>query len=349
LAIAFRASTSTTPTTGSATMTIPGTIQAGDLMVIGGGLNNGGDTSKDWTTPAGWTRKDGRDVGSNLFAALYVRVAQAGDAGSTVTLSTSALGKSGAVLAAWSGIDPSNPVEDWDVLVETVNTATHATPTVDTTGTDRQIVLIGVQSDSATQSWSTPSGYTDRQVAIDNANLSGHVTVAVRDKAAPTVGTYGGENLVAGAASLKALAWTLALAPASSTQTARPSSDVASASATGVPTPGAGEGLYTRLAANSDASYVEVQNGGYVEDLFSALADPLSGSGHTIRYRLQYSGTSTSGSMLVEVRQGATVIASWTDTLGATFGAFSHTLTSTQANSITNYADLRVRFTPTVS
>lgn len=348
MAIAFRASTSTTTTTGSATLTIPASVQAGDLLVLAGGLNNGNDTTKDWTTPSGWTRKDGRDV-SNLFAALYVRVAQAGDAGATVTLSTSALGKSGVVLAAWSGIDPSNPVEDWDVRQETVSTATHATPTVDTTGTDRQVIIVGVQSDSATQSWGTATGYTKRQDAIDNTNLSGHVTATIQGKAAATVGTYGGENLVAGAASQKAVTYTLAVAPASSTQTARPTSDVASASATAVPTPGAGEGYFTRLAANSDASYVEVQNSGYVEVKFAALADPLSGSGHTIRYRLMYASGATSGTMLVEVRQGATVIADWTDTLGATFGAFSHTLTSTQANAIGDYGDLRVRFTPTVS
>lgn len=347
--IAFRASTSTTTTTGSATLTIPASVQAGDLLVLAGGLNNGNDATKDWPAVlSGWTRKDGRDVG-NLGAALYVRVAQAGDAGSTVTLSTSALGKSGAVLAAWSGVDPSNPVEDWDVRQETISTASHATPTVDTTGTDRQVIIVGIQSDSATQSWQEVSGYTKRQDAIDNTNLSGHVTVTIQGKAAATVGSYGGENLVAAAASQKAVTYTLALAPASSTQTARPTSDIASASATGVPTPGAGEGYYTRLAANADTSYVEVQNSGYVEVEFAALADPLSGSGHTIRYRLQYSGTSTSGTMLVEVRQGATVIAPWTDTLGSTFAAFSHTLTSTQANAITDYSDLRVRFTPTVS
>lgn len=346
--IAFRASTSTTTTTGSATLTIPASVQAGDLLVLAGGLNNGGDTSKDWATPSGWTRKDARDV-SNLFAALHVRVAQAGDAGATVTLSTSALGKSGIVLAAWSGIDPSNPVEDWDIRAETVSTASHATPTVDTAGTDRQIVIVGVQSDSATQSWAAATGYTKRQDAIDNTNLGGHVTATIQGKAASTVGTYGGENLVAGAASAKAVTYTLALAPVSSTQTARPAADVSSSLAVGVPTPGAGEGIYTRLAAGDDTSYAEVQNGGYVEVKFSSLADPLSGSGHTLRYRQQYVAGATSGTMLVEVRQGATVIADWTDTLGAAFAAFSHTLTSTQANAITDYTDLRVRFTPTVS
>lgn len=349
MAIAFRASTSTTPTSGSATLTIPASVQAGDLLVLAGGLNNGNDATKDWpATLSGWTRKDGRDV-SNLFAALYVRVAQAGDAGATVTLSTSALGKSGVVLAAWSGTDPSNPVEDWDFRQETVPTASHATPTVDTTGTDRQVIIIGVQSDSATQSWAEVSGYTKRQDAIDNTNLSGHVTVTIQGKAAATVGSYGGENVVAEAASQKAVTYTLALAPASSTQTARPTSDVASSLAVGVPTPGAGEGIYTRLAANADTSYSEVQNSGYVEVKFASVADPLSGSGHTIRYRLMYAAGATGATVLVEVREGATVRASWTDTVGSTFAAFSHTLTSTQANAIGDYSDLRVRFTPTVS
>ncbi|TYK45145.1 hypothetical protein [Actinomadura decatromicini] len=348
MTIAFRAATSTTPTSGSATITIPGSIQAGDLMCIAGGLNNGGDPAKDWTTPSGWTLKDGRDV-SNLYAALYLRVAQPGDQGSTVTLPTSALGKSGVGFASWSGGDPSASVDDWDVRVENVSAASHATPAVDTTGTNRQIVIIGVQSDSAVQSWNTPSGYTKQLDVIDNVNTSGHVTVTIQDKPAPTVGSYGGESLVAGAASVKAVTWTLAITPASSTQTARPASDVSSSLATAIPALGAGESLATRLAANADTSCVEVQNGGYTEEKFSALVDPLSSSGHTIRYRQQFVAGATAATVLVEVREGGTVRASWTDTLSGTFTAFSHTLTSTQANSIVDYTDLRVRFTPTVS
>jgi hypothetical protein len=43
------------------------------------------------------------------------------------------------------------------------------------------------------------------------------------------------------------------------------------------------------------------------------------------------------------------VIASWTDTLTSSFQTFTHTLSAAEADAITDYADLRLRFTATVA
>jgi hypothetical protein len=349
MAIAFRASAESHVTSGSLTITVPTNVQAGDLLVLAAGLNNGGNAAYDWVTPSGWTRRDDRSVGSNLYAALYVKTAVSGDVGSTITLASATTGKSCVILAAYSGVDQSAPVDVVSGLSETTTTVSHTTPTVTTTQDQDWVVIAAVQSDSVAESWSTATGFTKRQDSLDNDVPSGHVTATLQDKGPEPVGTYGGDVLTAAAASPKAAMWTIAISSQQTTQTARPVSDVDVTNTVGVPTPGVGSGVYGNLAANADTSYAEISNTGDVEVAFSSLIDPLSATGHTLNYRAEYAGGATSGTLTVTLKQGTTTIASWTDTLTSAFQVFSHTLTSTQANAITDYSQLRARFAAAVS
>lgn len=349
MAIAFRASTEAHVSSGSLTLTVPGTVQAGDLLILIGGMNNGGNAANDWTTPTGWTKKDDRSVGSNLYGVVYVKTAVSGDSGATLTLASSNTGKSCAILAAYSGLDQSAPVDVITGLSETTTTVSHATPTVATTQDQDWVVIAAIQSNSSAETWSTATGYTKRQDSLDNAVPSGHVTATLQDQGPVTVGTYGGDVLTAAVASPKAAMWTIGISPQQSNQTARPVSDVDVTSAVGVPTPGVGSGVYADLAANDDAHYAEISNAGDVEVAFSSLIDPLSATGHTLSYRVEYAGGATSGTLTVTLKQGTTTIATWTDTLTSAFQGVSHTLTSTQANAITDYSQLRVRFAAAVS
>ena len=349
MAIAFRASAESHVTTGSLTITIPSAVQAGDVLLLIGGMNDAGVSANDWATPSGWAALDTRRVPSNLFAAAYTRVAQSGDPGSTVTLSTAGTGKACAIIAAYSGIDPSGPINISAVASETTNTASHTTPTVTTTASDTRVIIAAVQSDSATQSWNTPSGYTKRQDSLDNVNLGGHVTATVQDRAASTVGSYGGEALVAGAASSTAVMYTIAIAPASTTQTARPVSDVSNTGVVGVPAPGGGSGVYARVGAVVDTEYAEYSDSGDLVVGVSALADPNTGSGHVVKFRARYAAGASGGSVTTKLLQGATLIASWTDTVTSSFADITHTLTSTQANAITDYTLLRFEQTVALS
>lgn len=342
MAIAFRASTEAHVTSGSLTVTIPATVQAGDVLLLVAGMNDAGVTANDWATPSGWTSLGTHNVGSNLFAGVWVRVAQAGDPGATITLSTSGTGKACAVLAAYSGADPASPVNVSSVVAETTTTTNHATPAVTTTLADTRVVIAAVQSNSDTESWSTPSGYTKRQDSIDNVNLGGHVTATIQDRAAATVGSYGGEALVAASPSSKAIMATVALAPVSTTQTARPVDDESVSGVIGVPTPGAGSGVYARLAGNDDASYAEFSDGGSIEVGMASLSDPSSSSGHTVSFRSRYAAGATGGTLTTTLKQGDTTIASWEDTLTAGWATYSHTLTSGEADAITDYTALDV-------
>ncbi|MFD0856549.1 hypothetical protein ACFQ07_30200, partial [Actinomadura adrarensis] len=192
LPIAYRAGSSATQTTGSLPITIPGSVQTGDLLVLVAGLNDAGVPDHDWSTPAGWTLRDARRVGTNLFAMCAVRVCQPGDPGSVVTLTTVATGKSAAGIVAYSGVDPSTPINIGATASETVSTASHTTPTVDTTVPDTLVIAACVTSHSVDESWSTAAGYTKRLDAEQVAGFSGQVTLTIQDQAEPEVGQAGG-------------------------------------------------------------------------------------------------------------------------------------------------------------
>jgi hypothetical protein len=99
-----------------------------------------------------------------------------------------------------------------------------------------------------------------------------------------------------------------------------------------------------------DADYVRASlNGGHSTDTFEVgltdATDPQSSDGHIVRYAYRKSGGGTIN-ITVELMQGVTQIASWTHLdIGTTFTQANHTLTALQADSITDYSDLRLRFT----
>lgn len=106
----------------------------------------------------------------------------------------------------------------------------------------------------------------------------------------------------------------------------------------------------------SDVEYIRTvlvpTNDVYVTKL-TAIEDPVSSTGHTVRYR--YRKETTGGAqvdLVVQLRQGyvsegapGTLIASLTHTNidGTAWNAGSFTLAAVEADAITNYADLYLR------
>lgn len=132
-------------------------------------------------------------------------------------------------------------------------------------------------------------------------------------------------------------------------QTALPASDISAGSWT----PSVGSTLYGTIdeAAADDADFIQSSLSPAMADVsevkLGALTDPLSSSGHVVNYR--YTKDSASGDRInlnVRLVQGTTIIASWyhTDIDGSTITTASQALTGAQADAITNYADLRLRF-----
>ena len=111
--------------------------------------------------------------------------------------------------------------------------------------------------------------------------------------------------------------------------------------------------LYTEVdetSANDGDEITAGDSGGSgttVELRLSDVTDPESASSHIVHWRAHDDGGETT--LTVKLMMGSTEIASQTDTLTGSFADYSDTLNSTQANNISDYTDLRLRFTFTDS
>ena len=114
-------------------------------------------------------------------------------------------------------------------------------------------------------------------------------------------------------------------------------------SGTFTPTP-----LWSRLDDNSDSDYVSTANAiDYDIVALNGMCDPQSSTNHVFRWRARsMSGGGAAEKSEVMLFESSTQIA----TSGAvnlargTFTTYTYTLTAAEADSITNYADLRIRF-----
>lgn len=103
------------------------------------------------------------------------------------------------------------------------------------------------------------------------------------------------------------------------------------------------------FGASNDADFIQsaglaVGNSDTVELALAPLADPTSSVDHLISYRYRKQGGITIN-LTVSLVQGTTVIATWTHTnVDVLYVDAVQTLTGVQADAITNYADLRLRF-----
>lgn len=129
-------------------------------------------------------------------------------------------------------------------------------------------------------------------------------------------------------------------------QFARPTSDVALGGWSGPAFSAIDEAIADDLDFTQSPS---APAGAALEVALGAVEDPQSSSGHIVRYRIQKA--SAGGAVInvdVALVQGTTVIASWSHAdVQNGFVQYAQTLSAAQADAITNYADLRLRFTAT--
>jgi len=130
--------------------------------------------------------------------------------------------------------------------------------------------------------------------------------------------------------------------PLVTAQFARPVSD----SSTGGWVASGGGSLYAAIDETpaSDADYISTTNASVCEVALSTLTDPVSSTGHVVRYRI----AADSGGITVRLRQGTTTIATWTHAAApASLTTYEQTLSSGEADAITNYAALKLQFEAT--
>lgn len=130
--------------------------------------------------------------------------------------------------------------------------------------------------------------------------------------------------------------------PVVTAQYARPTSDVSA----GTWTASTGSDLFAMLDETSanDSDYITTTSASTCEVALGSLTDPASSTGHIVRYRI----SATGGGIIVRLREGTTTIASWThDPAPASLTTYSQTLSGSEADSITNYAALKLQFEAT--
>ena len=125
-------------------------------------------------------------------------------------------------------------------------------------------------------------------------------------------------------------------------QYARPDSDITFSNWTG---------SYTAIdeASYDDGDYIQGanNNNGSAEVGLSDVADPVSSSDHVLRFRAWQQNNTKNRQLTAYLFQGTTQIASYAcgNLVKDTPTAYSYTLTGAEADSITDYTDLWLRFT----
>lgn len=130
--------------------------------------------------------------------------------------------------------------------------------------------------------------------------------------------------------------------PIVTAQYARPVSDVSA----GGWTASTGSDLFAMLdeAAADDGDYITTTSASTCEVALGSLSDPAVSTGHIVRYQL----SADAGGITVRLRQGTTTIATWTHAPApASLTLYEQTLSSGEANSITDYTALRLQFEAT--
>ena len=84
-----------------------------------------------------------------------------------------------------------------------------------------------------------------------------------------------------------------------------------------------------------------------IEVGLSDVVDPISSTGHTFRFRTCQQNNTKQRTLAVDLVQGTTVKATYAafDLVRGTFTTYELTLSEAQADSISDYTDLRLRFT----
>jgi PKD repeat protein len=203
--VEFRAAAGSNANTVSAAVTVPASVQPGDVLLLAGTFNSATTTVGN---PAGWTRvAGGASTGAGMQSYLWTRTAAAGDAGTVVRVTTSSYAKTSLQVAAYAN---SSGVLSQGFTFSTTTSASRTTPLVNAATSGSGLVSIWADKGSAS-SWTVPAAATLRNQTTGSP--SGQITSALADSTQVGPGTVGGLTATANATGTKAVTWSILLAP----------------------------------------------------------------------------------------------------------------------------------------
>lgn len=180
-------------------VTIPATVQASDGLIA---VWTAAGTGSTVTTPSGWTLVGAGpiDKGTVLRTYVFKKYASAGDAGSTLTITKSAADatKRQLTVAAYSGVDQTNFIQDFASFVETVAGLTHSIPSVTATGSGNWRASFIVDRGSPASSDFTPPASLPSERSMFVGSGTGTCSTDWADSgAAVSAGTFSGDSWTA--------------------------------------------------------------------------------------------------------------------------------------------------------
>jgi PKD domain/Malectin domain len=207
--ITFRATAGVQVNATSGSVTVPASVRAGDGLVL---VMTSNSSTVTYGDPAGWTLVDSATT-TGITTRVYSRVAGASDAGTPVTVTSSAIAKLDLRLAAYANTRTSVPVSVLTKAVETAAVASHTTPAATVTGPGAWVLSYWADKSGTTTAWTAPAGQTVRGVTIGTG--TGRITSLLTDgNGAAAAGPAGGLTATTDTPGTKATMLTIVLAPA---------------------------------------------------------------------------------------------------------------------------------------
>ena len=186
-------------------VTVPGSVQATDRLVLFVTTNR----AATLTTPAGWTVLGSVSDGTDMRSFALTRSAGSGLAGTSLQLTLDATSKTSLVLLAYSGAGAPTA---WTSRAEPGTTNTHLAPAAAVAAGASRVVRYYVDKTNAIHTWSLAPALSQR--ATTTGSGSGLLVAVTGDEAWDDAGTAPALAATSAVTSSKALAWTLVLPPA---------------------------------------------------------------------------------------------------------------------------------------
>ena len=206
--ISYVASATADANSTNPTVSVPGAVKAGDLMVLVGSYGVSGSAP---TTPTGWALADARQ-GSGIESYVWTRRATASDAGGTVQTALPSIAKSALVLSAYRGVSATQAISAIASSTDS-STTQHTSPTAPAPA-GGWVLQVWTDKSSGTTSWTPPSGQAVRASVYGSG--TGRMTALATDSGGPvSAGPAGGLTAVTDATSGRGIAWTITLARSS--------------------------------------------------------------------------------------------------------------------------------------
>lgn len=207
--VSFVAAASTTGNRTSHTVVIPNGVQAGDRLVLF--LTTASTATAVDDTVAGWNLLQSRD-GSGTRGRAWTRTATGGDAGSTVTVTTSALTKSVLGVSAYRGSVDAPTVTASAIANVDTSATSHTTPPVAVADPNSWLVSIWSEKSSVAPTWTLPASATSRATSAGIG--SGKVSAVLADSAGPVpTGTAAGRTATTSEAVGRTMTFSFVVSP----------------------------------------------------------------------------------------------------------------------------------------